>query len=149
MVRPWMPFSQNGLDHGRHYGWAMDAPFSERIRPCKSPWLGHGGSLRRTDYCRPRTSSWSCSERHHGWAMDAPFSERFRPWTSSWSGHGMLSSQNGLDHGRHDGQVMECSLLNTDHGRYHGGGMVTVFSEMIRPWTSSWLGNGCFLPRKD
>ena len=45
--------SQNGLDHGRHLAWAMDALlrnvlvgswmlFSERSRPWTSSWLGHG-----------------------------------------------------------------------------------------------------------
>ena len=43
MVGPWTPSSQNGLDHGRHHGCAMDAPSQNG--------LDHG--------------------RHHGWAMDA------------------------------------------------------------------------------
>ena len=49
MVVPWMLSSQNGLDHGRHHGWAKDALFSERIRPRTSSWLGHGRPLLRTD----------------------------------------------------------------------------------------------------
>ena len=27
MLGPWILFSQNGLDYGRHHGWAMDALF--------------------------------------------------------------------------------------------------------------------------
>ena len=36
MVGPWMLCFQNGLDDARHHGWAMDALFSERIRPWTS-----------------------------------------------------------------------------------------------------------------
>ena len=61
MVGPWMLSSQDGLENGRHHGWAMDALFSERFKP------------------------WTF---HHGWAMDALLSGRIREWTSSWLGHG-------------------------------------------------------------
>ena len=33
MVGPWKLSSQNGLDPGRHHGWAMDALFSEPMEP--------------------------------------------------------------------------------------------------------------------
>ena len=79
MVGPWMLPSQNGLDHGRHHGWAMDALFPERIRPWMSSWLGHGCSLLRPDK-----------------TMDVVM---VGPW--------MLSSQNGLDHGRRHGWAMD------------------------------------------
>ena len=42
MVGPWMLSSQSGLDHGRFHDLAMDALFSERIRPWTSSWLGRG-----------------------------------------------------------------------------------------------------------
>ena len=50
MVGPWMLSSQNGLDHGRHHGWAMDPLFS-----------GHG-----------RHHDWAMDDhgRQHGWAME-------------------------------------------------------------------------------
>ena len=79
--------SQNGLDHGHHHGWAMDALFSERPKPCTSSWLGHGCSLLRTDKTMHGilVEPWMLLSqnrldhgRHHGWAMDAFFSERIR-----------------------------------------------------------------------
>ena len=32
MVEPWMLSSQNGSDHGRHHGWAMDVEETPQIR---------------------------------------------------------------------------------------------------------------------
>ena len=49
IVGPWMLSSQDGLENGRHHGWAMEALFSDRIRPWTSSWLGHGGPLLRSD----------------------------------------------------------------------------------------------------
>ena len=49
MVGPWVLSSQYGLDHGHHHCWAMDALFSERIRPWMTSWLGYGCFLHRTD----------------------------------------------------------------------------------------------------
>ena len=71
MVGPWMLFSQNGLNHGHHHGWVMDALFSGRINDktmhgiLVEPWMLP--SQNRLDH-----------GRHHGWAMDAFFSERIR-----------------------------------------------------------------------
>ena len=75
MVGPWMLSSQNGLDHGRRRGWAMDARPSERIRPfiMVLPWT-------------PSSQNGLDHRCHHGWAMDALFSERIKPWTSSCLG---------------------------------------------------------------
>ena len=42
MVGAWLLSSQNGLGHGRHHGWEMDAFCPERIRPWTSSWLDHG-----------------------------------------------------------------------------------------------------------
>ena len=66
-------FSQNGLDQGRHHGWAMDALFSKRIRPWMSSYLGHGCSLLKTGSTMRVIMVWL------------------------W----MLTSQNGSDHGQH------------------------------------------------
>ena len=49
MVGPWMLSSQNGSDHGRHHGWAMDAFFLRRSRPWTSSWLVHEYSLLRRE----------------------------------------------------------------------------------------------------
>ena len=40
-----MPCSQNGLKHGRNHGRAMDALFSERIRPWTASCWGHRCSV--------------------------------------------------------------------------------------------------------
>ena len=60
MPWPWIPSCQNGLDHGSHRGWAMDALFSDRVRPGMSSCFGNGCSL----------------------------AEPIGLWTSSWLGHG-------------------------------------------------------------
>ena len=83
MVGPRMFSSRNGLDHGYHYAWATDALFPERSRPWTSLGLGQGCSLLRTD-----------------WTIDVIM-----------VGPGMLSSQNGLDHGRHCGWAMDAFFI--------------------------------------
>ena len=82
------------------------------------------------------------------------------------AGPWMLSSQNGRDYGSHHGWALDVwsesvresmdiivvalsSQNGLDHGRHHGWSMDALFSERIRPWTSSWLGHGCSRLRAD
>ena len=58
----------------------------------------------------------------------------------------MLSYQNAVDH---PPQWMLSRQNASGHGRYHGWALYALCykQERIKPWTSSWLGPGCFVLR--
>ena len=155
-------------------GWGMDDLWKRMESVWTSSWLGHGCCVEADGICVDVITvgtgmlggnGWGFCGPDHGWDMD-PLWERMQSvWTLSWLGHGCCVGTDGvawtlswLGHGCSvgtDGVCVDVIMAGTwklwtrmELSVDHGWDMGARWKRMESVWTSSWLGNGCFVQNR-